>query len=53
VAGGAAGVSYLWIKWLHILGASVLFGTGLGPRLVRLRGVMGLFGLMLTRGSFR
>jgi uncharacterized membrane protein len=23
-------VSYLWIKWLHILGASVLFGTGLG-----------------------
>jgi len=23
-------VSYLWIKWLHILGASILFGTGLG-----------------------
>lgn len=21
---------YLWIKWLHILGATVLFGTGLG-----------------------
>ena len=23
-------MSYLWIKWLHILGASILFGTGLG-----------------------
>ena len=21
---------YLWIKWLHIVGAAVLFGTGLG-----------------------
>ena len=21
---------YLWIKWVHILGAAVLFGTGLG-----------------------
>jgi uncharacterized membrane protein len=23
-------VTYLWIKWLHVLGASILFGTGLG-----------------------
>lgn len=23
-------MTYLWLKWLHILGASVLFGTGLG-----------------------
>jgi uncharacterized membrane protein len=23
-------VDYLWIKWLHILSATVLFGTGLG-----------------------
>jgi uncharacterized membrane protein len=21
---------YLWIKWLHVIGATVLFGTGLG-----------------------
>src|SRR5205085_6255590 len=27
---GAPAVSYLWIKWLHLLGSSVLFGTGLG-----------------------
>ena len=23
-------MNYLWLKWLHLLGASVLFGTGLG-----------------------
>jgi uncharacterized membrane protein len=23
-------VSYLWIKWLHVLGSAILFGTGLG-----------------------
>jgi uncharacterized membrane protein len=23
-------VTYLWIKWLHILGSAILFGTGLG-----------------------
>ncbi len=23
-------MTYLWIKWLHILGSAVLFGTGLG-----------------------
>lgn len=23
-------MDYLWIKWLHILGSTVLFGTGLG-----------------------
>jgi uncharacterized membrane protein len=23
-------VTYLWLKWLHIVGASVLFGTGVG-----------------------
>jgi uncharacterized membrane protein len=23
-------MSYLWLKWLHLLGASVLFGTGMG-----------------------
>lgn len=23
-------MSYLWIKWLHILGSALLFGTGLG-----------------------
>jgi uncharacterized membrane protein len=23
-------VSYLWIKWLHIVGSAILFGTGLG-----------------------
>ena len=22
--------SYLWIKWLHLIGAALLFGTGLG-----------------------
>lgn len=23
-------MSYLWVKWLHVLGSSILFGTGLG-----------------------
>jgi uncharacterized membrane protein len=23
-------VSYLWLKWLHVLGSAILFGTGLG-----------------------
>ena len=23
-------MTFLWVKWLHILGAAVLFGTGLG-----------------------
>jgi len=23
-------VTYLWVKWLHLLGAAVLFGTGAG-----------------------
>lgn len=23
-------MTYLWLKWLHLLGAAVLFGTGLG-----------------------
>ena len=23
-------MSYLWIKWLHVLGSAILFGTGLG-----------------------
>ena len=23
-------MTYLWIKWLHILGSAILFGTGLG-----------------------
>lgn len=23
-------MTYLWIRWLHLLGAAVLFGTGLG-----------------------
>ena len=23
-------MSYLWLKWLHVLGSAILFGTGLG-----------------------
>ena len=23
-------MTYLWIKWLHVLGSAILFGTGLG-----------------------
>jgi uncharacterized membrane protein len=23
-------VTYLWVKWLHLVGAAILFGTGLG-----------------------
>ena len=27
---GDGGMTYLFVKWLHLLGASVLFGTGIG-----------------------
>jgi uncharacterized membrane protein len=30
VAGGAVIDGYLWLKWLHVLSSTVLFGTGMG-----------------------
>ena len=45
---------YLWVKWLHILSATVLFGTGIGTAFhmfaVHLRGEVGAIAAM-TRNT--